>query len=386
MHYQLYFKYFNIFFQILCLLVCMAMQAQNSVLEKADSLVALGNYSKAIELYQTHNNPVAVNDKMARAFEAIGNYSDAVKYYEFAVNNNPDDAFLKYQLGKLLSRLKKYNQAKIVFTELINSDNQNPNYHYELGALLEKTNDSLSIPTFQKVYHLDNNHQKAIFKLARHHLIKRAHDSVSFYVEQGLKTYPENVELISLKAQNFYWKEYYTHAVVWFEKLISLGESSEGIHEKLSFCYAQNSDYDLAIEQLKLALKYNPKHSENIFRLGKLYQRNADYPNAEKHMALALSMMDTPLDAEYTDLASVYNHQKKYDQGISALNLAIKENPDNEYAHFILVYTKEAYYADTESKIKAYEQFVSKFPKGRFKFLAERRISELKKEQFLNED
>lgn len=374
------------FLKVFSLLVCLSLHAQDAVLDKADSLVALGNYSKAIELYQNHNNPVAVNDKMARAFEAIGNYSDAVKYYEFAVNNNPDDAFLKYQLGKLLSRLKKYDQAKNVFTELINSDNQNPNYHYELGSILENTNDSLSIPTFQKVYHLDSNHQKAIFKLARHYLVKRAHDSVSFYVEQGLKTYPKNVELISLKAQNFYWKEHYSHAVIWFEKLIALGESSEGIHEKLSFCYAQNSDYDLAIKQLKLALKYNPKNVDNIFRLGKLYLRNADYPNAETHMATALSMMDVPLDAEYTDLAAVYNHQKKYDQGIKALNLAIKENPDNEYAYFILAYTKDAFYADTDSKIKAYEQFVLKFPEGRFSLLAERRISELKKEQFLQED
>lgn len=59
--------------------------------------MALGNYSKAIELYKTHENPTFVNQKIASAYEAIGNYTQAVQYYQFAINNQPENTLLNYQ-------------------------------------------------------------------------------------------------------------------------------------------------------------------------------------------------------------------------------------------------------------------------------------------------
>jgi tetratricopeptide (TPR) repeat protein len=374
------------FLRAFCLLLCVSLHAQDTALDKADSLMALGNYSKAIELYKIHDNQTIVNQKIAYAYEAIGNYTQAVQYYEYAVNNQPENTLLNYQYGQLLSKLKKYPEAKTVFSDLINKDPQNPNFLYELGLIFEKTNDSLTLPTFQRVFNLDNNHQKAIFKIARHHLVKRKHDSVSIYVDNGLKSYPENVELISLKAQNYYWLQQYENAITWFEKLIDLGESSQQIHEMLSFAYKENYDYDLASKQLEIALKYDPKNADNLFRVGQYYYKLSDNVKAEKYMNAALLLMDQPLDREYRELAVVYNFQKKYPEAIQALNKSIKENPDNEYTHFILAYTKESYYADLQSKIAVYNRFLEKFPDGQFKPMVERRLEDLKKQQFLEED
>jgi tetratricopeptide (TPR) repeat protein len=103
-------------------------------------------------------------------------------------------------------------------------------------------------------------------------------------------------------------------------------------------------------------------------------------------MNAALLLMDQPLDREYRELAVVYNFQKKYPEAIQALNKSIKENPDNEYTHFILAYTKESYYADLQSKIEVYNKYLEKFPNGQFKPMVERRLADLKKQQFLEED
>ncbi|TPV31800.1 tetratricopeptide repeat protein [Paucihalobacter ruber] len=372
--------------QFFILVLCVSLHAQDAVMQKADSLMALGNYSKAIELYKTHENPTTVNQKIASAYEAIGNYNQAAQYYQFAINNQPENTLLNYQYGKLLSKIKKYPEAKTVFSDLVNKDPKNPNFLFELGLLYEKTNDTLTLPTFQEVFKLDNNHQKAIFKIARNHLVKRRHDSVSFYVDNGLKTYPENLELISLKAQNYYWLQQYENAINWFEKLIDLGESSQQIHEMLSFAFKENYDYDLAIKQLEIALKYDPKNADNLFRVGQYYHKLSDNENAEKYMNAALLLMDQPLDKEYRELAVVYNFQKKYAEAIQVLNKSIKENPDNEYTHFILAYTKETYYADLQSKIEVYNKYLEKFPNGQFKPMVERRMADLKKEQFLEEN
>src|SRR5690606_24612929 len=100
----------------------------------------------------------------------------------------------------------------------------------------------------------------------------------------------------------------------------------------------------------------------------------------------ALELMDQPLDAEYTSLALIFNKQKKYKDGIESLQKALKENPSNFSAQFYLVAAKEKYYADYDSKIKVYEVFLEKYPKRPYVLFAERRLKELKEEQFMKQD
>jgi tetratricopeptide (TPR) repeat protein len=361
-------------------------QAQTSVLNTADSLYARGNYAKAIETYKTHQPLEVVHSQIAKAYLAIGNYDEALAHYQLAVASKPQDDLLAYEYAKLLSRFNKTNEALTIFNDLSEKDKNNPNYHYEIGILLEQKSDTTAYHKFLKAYELDATHQKAIFRIARHYLVKNQNNTSLKYIEKGLESYANNVELINLKALNFYYKEDYITAAKWFEKLISLGESSQFIHEKLSFCYAQDSEYKKAIEQGELAIKYDPKNSTNLYIQGQLYERLQDFPNAEKYISMALELMDQPLDAEYTSLALIYNKQKKYKDGIESLQKALKENPSNFSAQFYLVAAKEKYYADYDSKIKVYEVFLEKYPKSPYVLFAERRLKELKEEQFMKQD
>lgn len=373
-------------FSLLFLLILFKTEAQTSVLNVADSLYVNGNYSKAIEQYKTHKNQSEVFDKIAMAYISIGNYDEALQNYEASIEVNPENALLKFEYARLLSQTKKYEMAVTVFNNLITVDDKNPNYHYELGLVLEKQNDSTAMNSFNTTYKLDETHQKAIYKIAKYHLQKRHHEMVDKYVSKGFETYPNNLKLISLKAQNQYWRQDYKEAIKWFEKLIELGESSEFIYEKLSLSYYQMYDIEKALENRLMALKYNPTDATAIYVIGTYYERLDDYENAEKYISKALLFLDKPLDAEYGKLATVLNHQKKYSEAIAALKRAIDEDPTNEYTHFHLAITLEAYYADFDAKIKVYEDFKEKFPNSKMNQFADAKISEIKKEKFLKTD
>lgn len=359
-------------------------EAQTSVLNRADSLYVNGNYTKAIAQYKLYEKQQDVFGKMAKAYVAIGNYDEALKNYKRGVEANPEDALLKFEYARLLSKTKKYQEATSVFNDLIAVDDKNPNYHYELGLVLERLKDSTATHSFQTAYQLDETHQKAIFKLAKQALKKRKHDYVETLLDKGLSFYENNVELISLKAQNFYWLQYYRKAHIWFEKLIALGESSEFIHEKLSLCYGYIYDYENAIAQRKMVLKYNPNDANSMYLIGTYYYELNDFVNAEKFIKQALKIKDAPLDAEYSKLATVLNRQDKHDEAIANLKIAIKENPENIATHFRMLLTKDAYYADFDSRIKIFEDFQKKFPaKSFYSEYVKKRISELKEEKFL---
>ncbi len=371
---------------ILFISIAFKTEAQTSVLNVADSLFAHGNYSKAISQYKACNNQPEVYHKMAKAYIAIGNYEEGLINYEKAVETNPENILLKYDFGKFLYRTKNFKKASEVFNQLVYKDYKNPNFHYELGLTLEQLKDSTAQNRFQSAFKLDSTHQKAIYKIAKYHLKKGHNALVDQYIDIGLSSYKNNKALISLKAQNYYVRHQYEKAVVWFKKLLELGESSAFIYEKLSLCYAQLYEFEKAIEQRKLVLKFNPLDATSIYVIGTYYEKIDDFKNAEEYIWKALALLDTPLDAEYMKLATVLNRQKKYKEGITALKKAIRENPSNEFSSFHLAITLDAYYADFDSRIKALEDFKRKFPNGKLIGFVNDRISKLKEEKFLNEE
>ncbi|MFD1614631.1 tetratricopeptide repeat protein [Gelatiniphilus marinus] len=366
------------------LLLVFKTEAQTSVLNVADSLFAHGNYSKAIAQYKAYNNPPEVYHKIAKAYIAIGNYDEALINYEKGVETNPKNTLLKYDYGKFLYRTKKFKKASEVFNKLVYTDYKNPNFHYELGLVLEQLKDSTAQNRFFSAFKLDSTHQKAIYKIAKFHLKKGHNKLVDKYIDIGLSSYKNNKQLISLKAQNYYVRHQYENAIVWFEKLLELGESSAFIHEKLSLSYAQLYEFEKAIEQRKLVLKINPLDATSIYVIGTYYEELADFKKAEEYLWKALALLDKPLDAEYMKLATVLNRQKKYKESIEALKTAINENPLNEIASFHLALTLSTYYADYDAKIKAFEDFKKKFPKGKLIPFVNNQISILKEEKFLN--
>ena len=357
-----------------------------SKLDKGDSLFANGNYTKAIETYTSLKNLDAVYSKIAKAYSALGNYGEALVYYKNAVDANPEDVLAKYDYAKLLGKTKKYIEAKALFNTLIITDSLNPNYYYEKGVVLERLKDTTAINDFKKAYELDQTHQKAIFKIAKKHIFKRRFKEAHTIIDVGFKSYSDNVDLISLKAQAYYFQEYYDIAVVWFKKLLDLGEKSEFIHEKLSLCYAQNSDYENAIYHRLEALKYNPNDANAMYVIGLYYRRLSNFEKAEEFISKALLIWDKPLSDEYQRLGIVLNRQKKYQEAIKAFQKSLKEDPSNINSEFFILKTKDEYYADIDEKIKLYEDFIKRRGKSFFRPYAEQRLKALKEEKFRDEN
>ena len=371
----------RIFFSFFILLN-FTVKAQTALLKSADSLYLNENYTKAITLYKTYQDQSQVYHKIARSYAAIGNYEEALNYYELTVASQPANTLYMFEYAKLLYRTKKFKKAITLFKKLTEIDATHPNYYYHLGLSLERIKDPSAFSNYRKAFQLDTTHQKAIFKMAKQFLKKRKHDSVDHYVAIGLKSYETNVELISVQAQSYYWQEYYRKSRLWFEKLIALNETSQFIHEKLSYCYAKTYEYEKAIKHAILALKYEPQNTTNLYLLGQMYHQVEDFENAEKYIKMAIEIQDLPMDSEYTKLATVLNRQQKHKEALAILKKAIRENPKNDRAHFFIASTKDKYYEDIDSKIAAYKTFKEQFPESPYSFIVDERLRTLRTEKF----
>lgn len=374
-------------FNILFLgILSFSIQAQDDLINQADSLYSFGNYTEAIKAYKNSSNPDLVYEKIAKAYLALGNYDGALSNYKQAYDSNPENILLKYDYAKLLARTKSYEQAAILFNELVYYDYKNPNFHYELGLVLEQQGDVAAMNRFHSAFSLDKTHQKTIYKIAKYYLVKRNYEESLKTINIGLESYENNAELISLKALNYYWMEDYAESSRWFEKLLALGENSQFIHEKLRFSYSQQKSYKKAIEHAIKAVEFDPKNSQNLFVLGELYGQIKDFLSAEEYLKKALELIDVSLASEYKALGVVLNQQNKTKEAIAAFQNAVKENPKDDTAQFYLVRTKDEFYADLDTKIKLYEKFKIEFSNSRFNLFVDNRLKKLKNEKFMKAD
>lgn len=368
---------------ILLMVIALQAEAQSSALRMADSLYAIGHYTKAIAVYKQGNLTASSQYKIAKAYQALGNYNLSKTHYLNALKQNPNDIVLNYDYLKLLKQLKALDEALVVNDFLIEKAPDNPNFYFEKGQILErKSNIIQALQSYNKALSLDETHQRTIVKLSKFALLKGAHAKVDSLVKLGLKSAPKNVKLISLKAQNYFYQKQMHEAFEWFNKLIALGESSKFIHEKLSDCYNYKFQYKKAIEQLKLAIQHDKKDVSLLYKLGLLYARDNQFDKAQECLTLYLSQVDEPLDAEYMELGRVYNRQKNYKDAIQAFKVAVQENPENQFAQFYLAVSKAEYYKDTDAKIEAYQKFIKTNPKSNLTIMAKQKIEAIKKEAF----
>ncbi|WP_055434803.1 tetratricopeptide repeat protein [Lacinutrix algicola] len=93
-------------FIIAIMLISFKTEAQTSVLNVSDSLMANGNFSKAIALLENSGTENSAY-RLARAYNAIGNYDKSILSFKKAIESTPENILLQYEYGKLLSKVKK---------------------------------------------------------------------------------------------------------------------------------------------------------------------------------------------------------------------------------------------------------------------------------------
>lgn len=379
-------------------------EAQSSALVIADSLYAVGNYTKAIENYRSLEAQNAITHlQVARSYKAMGNHTLALEAYKLSLAEISEQPIAATEYGKLLITKGQFAKADTIFSKLSDLYPDNPEYFYQWGRALKRIKekkgvnihlpDTITMPyekAFAKAVQLDSTHQRALFQLGIYYLKESEYDQVEKIGFKALESDPENVEIINVLAQNYHNKGYYSEAIMWFEKLVSLGQSSLYIYDKLGYNYYQENMFELAITQYNKVLIYNDEDYGVHLTLAKLYGFLKNIAKAEYHAEQALTLKNLPLDDVYFTLGRTYQISKKYKKAVTQYKLAIKENPKHIHAHHGIVVCADNYYEDKKEVIALYERFVRDFEGNTkasgFVYLSKERIKKLKEEVFMAEE
>ncbi len=373
----------NIFF-LLLLLTAIKAEAQTSALAIADSLYAVGNYSEAIEeLEKFGDKSEVILLRLAQAQKANGNMAAALANYNSVLESNPERILTAVEYAKLLSSTGKLKEADSIFKQLVKQYPMNANFHYQLGLVKEKQNDSTAMNHYNITVLLQKNHQQALAKVAKRALVSGKLMEAERLSKQGLETNPTNRTLLSILAQAYYFQKEYEMATESFEKLVSLGEGSEFIHSRLGNAYYHLEQIEKAIDNFELALSFEDKNHATHYSLGKLYAMTGNYKKSEFHLLAAILLKDQILDEEFTSLGLTYKLKDEPKKALEYFNKALEENPDNERAMFERAIAGDSFYKDLETRLELYEAYLEKYETtgdSYLRKLARRRVKDLREE------
>jgi tetratricopeptide (TPR) repeat protein len=375
------------FFFLLFLLAATKAGAQTSALAIADSLYAVGSYSEAIkQLEKSEENSQAVWLRMAKAYEAKGQYPEALKYYRQVLQKDPKRILTAVDYAQALKQAGQLNQADSIFEALSLKFPKNANFQFQRGLIKEQQQDSTAIGYFMNTMKLDESHRFANYKVAKNLLSERKFGQAQWVSLKALDFHPNDAPLISILAQAYYHQDIYSQAVILFEKLISLGEASKFVHEKLGYSYFQLQELEKAIENYNAALGYNEQDADLHYKLGQLYARSGEYKNSEGHLLTAILLKDRPLDNEYFSLGLTYKLLEQPKKALKYFNRAVEEDPENELAWYERAIAADNYFKDLVTRQQYYREYLERFKRSgndNLVLLAKRRLSDLIKEKHL---
>ncbi len=388
-------------FLVLITLTIFKAGAQVPSLKIADSLYAVGNYTEAIHQYETIENPTAqVYLKIARAYNGKGVKTSALEYYKKSIELDSNQPIAETEYGRLLITRSKFGIADSIFSDLTRRYPDNPEYYYQRGrALKGKKPDTLTLgvlrdknlisspeQAFARAVALDSTHQKAMFELAKYYLTQKEYPTVERIAKKALESDPENIEIISVLAQNYYYKGWWTEAVQWFKTLLDMGVDTLLIREKLGRAYYEKRMYQESIDQYKEVLSYDDEDWGTLITLARLENFNANYDQAITYGLKSLEYKDLPLDDVYYTLGRSFEFKDDYTRAMKYYQSATKEAPDNFEAIYAIAVMADNYYEDKTEVLKLYEQFVEKYGNSKnppyVVRIARERITILKREIF----
>ncbi|MDF4201917.1 tetratricopeptide repeat protein [Maribacter sp. SA7] len=314
----------HLIFSILLLLMFTA-EAQSSALAVADSLYIIGNYSKAINAYSKVGGLTAAL-QIARSYNAVGNYEKAITQYQYVVEEDVENQLAQFELGKLLLKVNRFEEAKSVFTNLSNLNTTNPEFQFYLGEAnrhLELTDESLK--QYKKAIKLDSTHLRSLFQLAKHYTIKQERDNALTYILKGLNYYENDVSLINLHALVLFNDAQFEKAIPLFERVLELWEDKNYVYDKLAFSYNKNWEFHKAKEAYNILLKRDDTNSQTYFDLAGVYQKENKIDSAKIFINKAMAVQKPIFANGYNQLAYIAREQKDFKNAFKLFERHIKK-------------------------------------------------------------
>jgi tetratricopeptide (TPR) repeat protein len=248
-------------------------------------------------------------------------FQSAIAPFESVVRDQPDSVQARYLLGLCYFFTDRFSDAVRTLQDLWPQESNDLNYLYVLGNAADKAgNTELQDRALARFVALGQNTAEYHMLMGKAFLNREENDKALAELEQAAKSDP-NLPFV---------------------------------HFNLGLVYLASLDFDHAKEQFEKDIALEPDVAFNYDRLGLVYLYQQQDAKAEENFREALHR-DSHLSSSYFGLARVYQREKKFNQALSAIDAAVKVDPDNPNYHNLKgqILLREGHTRDGQTELAA---------------------------------
>lgn len=239
--------------------------------------------------------------------------------------------------GKQYLEAGDYEKAALAFKNVLQIDPKDWGNHYQIGEVLSKQGKiEQAFNEYRTVVAQDENHVMARVRVGQLLLLNRNADDAERMADEALAKEPNNVEALVLKAGVQTAKNNSDAAIATIEKALQTSPDDVSATLMLASIHARVDRTDKAVSILKQAIEKKPDNVPLRSMLAGLYARNQKIPEAEE-MLTSISKIKPQEVQHYKNLALFQVATNQVDKGEATLRAAVENNPDSEVAKSYLV-------------------------------------------------
>lgn len=336
------------------------------LLIKGKALKSLGAQAEALNVYQEILNNDSLNQQAlietAECYKQLGQYDRATCYYEKAIDNAPQNTYLRLQYINLLLIRQHYQEA---FTE---------------SSLLAERDSSLYVLHLQ-AQSLENRKGQIDAAIGCYHIIAEKYptdylaaaklgalyNGVQMYdyaIEATEKYRSFNTENRDVNRQNAFaycMNKEYAKATERYEKLLQQKDSTIQTLYYSGICYYAQEDYYSAHDVLEKAKEADPKNVSLLYYLGRSCAKTSWKKEGVEYLneAIKLSIpQDSTLIQMYKALADSYKMARQPKEQISTLEQLYVYDKENHKLLYDIAAIYQQHLSDNANAERYFKQFL----------------------------
>ena len=325
-----------------CLLISLflalpAFSAQSSfdLMERANALYRDGKFKQAILLYRKAEargaDPVAVSFNVANSYYQMGKFPEAAAAYRKAVDFSEGNfAPALFNMASVYFRLRQYPECIAVYHRALKLDPNNISGWLYLGEAYSKTGDKVgALRAIENAYRLDKNDISIVYQLSEANIALNDFDRAVAVIREGYTLHPEESDFLVYLGDVYRLNKNFEESANAYREALGVKIDDTQIMYKLADVLAEDKKPYIAMEILNNILQIKPDFSDAAIFMGNLAYDAKFYDRAEYAYELAAKNGNAEAVFGFKNMAYDAHSQKRYDEAIRLLKLALKYYPND---------------------------------------------------------
>ena len=314
-------------FILVLLFVMSSFAAQSSfdLMERANALYRSVKFKQAILLYRKAEargaDPVAVSFNIANSYYQMDKYPEAAAAYRKAVDYSEGNfAPALFNMASVYFRLKQFPECIAVYHRALKLDPDNiSGWLYLVGALR----------AIENAYRLDKNDISIVYQLSEANIALNDFDRAVAVIREGYTLHPEESDFLVYLGDVYRLNKSFEESANAYREALSVKIDDTQIMYKLADVLAEDKKPYIAMEILNNILQIKPDFSDAAIFMGNLAYDAKFYDRAEFAYELAAKNGNAEAVFGFKNMAYDAHAQKRNDEAVRLLNVALKYFPDD---------------------------------------------------------